>query len=70
MEAVVRSSNDQRADREATRCASASSRSAAFKPSREMVARRAYEIRQHHGCPIGTEFQDWLAAETDLRSPR
>ncbi|MGH7194250.1 MAG: DUF2934 domain-containing protein [Candidatus Saccharimonadales bacterium] len=38
--------------------------------SREMIARRAYEIWRRHGCPAGTAFQDWLAAETELRSPR
>lgn len=39
-------------------------------PSREMIARRAYEIWRRHGCPAGTAFQDWLAAETALRSQR
>jgi hypothetical protein len=68
MEAVVRTPNDKRADCESAWCAGASSRSAAFKPNPEMVARRAYEIWQRHGCPADTQFQDWLAAETDLRS--
>ncbi|HWB14625.1 MAG TPA: DUF2934 domain-containing protein [Pirellulales bacterium] len=36
-------------------------------PSPDMVARRAYEIWQRHGCPKGTEFQDWIAAEAELR---
>jgi hypothetical protein len=39
-------------------------------PSHDMVARRAYEIWQRHGCPEGTEFHDWLAAEAELRSCR
>lgn len=39
-------------------------------PSHDLVARRAYEIWQRHGCPEGTGFQDWLAAETELRSRR
>ena len=39
-------------------------------PSHDLVAQRAYEIWQRHGCPQGTEFQDWLAAEAELRSRR
>jgi hypothetical protein len=39
-------------------------------PSHDMVARRAYEIWQRHGCPEGTEYHDWLAAESELRSHR
>lgn len=39
-------------------------------PSHDMVARRAFEIWQRHGCPEGTEFHDWLAAEAELRSRR
>jgi hypothetical protein len=39
-------------------------------PSHEMVAKRAFEIWQRHGCPQGTEFHDWLAAEAELRSHR
>lgn len=39
-------------------------------PTHEMVACRAYEIWQRHGCPSGTEFHDWLAAEAELRSVR
>ena len=69
MEAVVRAPNDKLVARDANRCASALARSAC-KPSPEMVARRAYQIWQDHGCPAGTQFQDWLAAETDLRSRR
>lgn len=38
--------------------------------SHEMIARRAYEIWQRHGCPSGTAFQDWLAAKAELRSER
>ncbi|HWB07641.1 MAG TPA: DUF2934 domain-containing protein [Pirellulales bacterium] len=37
-------------------------------PTHDMIARRAYEIWERHGCPRGTEFQDWLAAESELRS--
>lgn len=39
-------------------------------PSREMIERRAYEIWLRHGCPSGTAFYDWLAAEAELRSVR
>jgi hypothetical protein len=39
-------------------------------PSHELVARRAYEIWQRHGCPNDTAFRDWLAAEAELRSAR
>jgi hypothetical protein len=35
--------------------------------TQEMIAVRAYEIWQRHGCPAGTAFQDWLAAEAELR---
>jgi hypothetical protein len=38
--------------------------------TREMIAQRAYEIWQRHGCPCDTAFQDWLAAEAELRSHR
>lgn len=33
----------------------------------EVVAKRAYDIWRRHGCPAGTSFQDWLAAEAELR---
>jgi hypothetical protein len=33
----------------------------------EVVAARAYDIWRRHGCPAGTSFQDWLAAEAELR---
>ena len=36
----------------------------------EMIARRAYEIWQRHGCPSGTSYHDWLAAEAELRCSR
>ena len=36
-------------------------------PSHEMVARRAYEIWQRHGCRDGTAFHDWMASEAELR---
>lgn len=39
-------------------------------PSHELVAKRAFEIWKRHGCPKGTEFHDWLAAEAELRSGR
>lgn len=40
------------------------------RPTDEMIARRAYEIWQRHGCPHGTSFQDWLAAQAELTSCR
>lgn len=39
-------------------------------PTHETIAVRAYEIWQRHGCPEGTAFHDWLAAEAELRSHR
>lgn len=39
-------------------------------PTHETIARKAYEIWRRHGSPQGTEYQDWLAAEAELRSPR
>ena len=33
-----------------------------------VVAQRAYQIWQSHGCPRGTADEDWLQAETELRS--
>lgn len=37
-------------------------------PSRERIARRAYQIWQSRGCPCGTEAQDWAQAEAELRA--
>ena len=37
-------------------------------PSRERIARRAYQIWQSHGCPCGTEAQDWQQAEDELKA--
>lgn len=37
-------------------------------PAPERIARRAYQIWQSHGCPRGTEAQDWLQAEAELKS--
>lgn len=37
-------------------------------PPPERIARRAYQIWQSHGCPCGTEAQDWLQAEAELKS--
>ena len=33
-----------------------------------IIARRAYEIWQSHGCPEGTATDDWQQAETELRA--
>ena len=35
---------------------------------REEIARRAYELWQARGCPIGSEQEDWLQAESELRA--
>ena len=32
------------------------------------VAMRAYQIWMERGCPEGTSTEDWLTAETELRS--
>ena len=37
-------------------------------PSRERIANRAYQIWQSHGCPCGTEAQDWAQAEAELKA--
>jgi hypothetical protein len=33
---------------------------------REAVARLAYALWQEHGCPAGTDVEDWLQAEREL----
>jgi hypothetical protein len=43
---------------------------AAGQPSREEVARRAYEIFRLRGGADGHDVEDWLAAERELRGPR
>lgn len=35
-------------------------------PSREDIARRAYELYEQRGCLPGHELEDWLAAEAEL----
>ena len=35
-------------------------------PSREQIARRAYELYLARGCEPGKEVEDWLAAEKEL----
>ncbi len=40
---------------------------AAAQPSREDVARRAYEISRSRGGVHGRDVEDWLAAERELR---
>jgi len=36
-------------------------------PSQEAIARRAYLNWQARGCPGGTDLQDWLEAEAELK---
>lgn len=69
METVSHEQTIRRENRETNVGQSAFSSPAAWRPSREMIARRAYQIWQRHGCPMGTAFHDWLAAEAELRSP-
>ena len=38
--------------------------------SEEAIARRAYEIWQSRGCPLGDGSEDWRAAESELISTR
>ncbi len=35
--------------------------------SAELIAQRAREIWQRQGCPEGRDFENWLAAEKELR---
>ena len=39
-----------------------------FRIPHEKIAMRAYEKWMQHGRPSGTELQDWLEAETELRA--
>ena len=57
-------------DRAAPTFTAADPSQAMRRPTYDMIARRAYEIWQRHGCPNGTSFCDWLAAEAELRSAR
>jgi hypothetical protein len=34
----------------------------------DRVAKRAYEKWMKRGCPQGTEFQDWVEAEAELKA--
>ena len=38
------------------------------KPSRDVIARRAYEIWKTTGCPAGRDVEHWLQAEQELRA--
>jgi hypothetical protein len=38
----------------------------ADQPSREAIAKRAYELYLQRGCLPGYELEDWLAAEAEL----
>jgi mannose-1-phosphate guanylyltransferase len=42
---------------------------AASTPSRDEVARRAYELYVQHGCTNGRDLDDWLQAERELHQP-
>lgn len=34
------------------------------------IARRAYDLWQERGCPIGSPEEDWLRAEEEIRRQR
>jgi hypothetical protein len=36
-------------------------------PTREQIAIRAFEIYMRNGCRPGTDEQNWLQAESELR---
>lgn len=36
-------------------------------PPRQLIARRAFQLWQSHGCPAGTAEDDWLQAEEEMR---
>lgn len=67
MQAILKAPKVERENRDVSRRESVRTRAETWRPSDEAIARRAYEIWQRHGCPAGTAFQDWLAAETELR---
>jgi Protein of unknown function (DUF2934) len=37
-------------------------------PTRDQVAQRAYELYERRGSEPGRDVEDWLTAETELRS--
>lgn len=37
-------------------------------PTHEQIARRAFALWQARGCPDGSETEDWLQAEEELRA--
>jgi len=45
----------------------AGSSSTGVATSHETIARRAYFQWQARGCPCGTDLQDWLEAEAELK---
>lgn len=70
METALATSERRHDDRKMTTSETASSPPDTWRLDHARIERRAYEIWKRHGCPTGTEFQDWLAAETELRSSR
>ena len=36
-------------------------------PPHQLIAYRAYQLWQSHGCPEGTAKDDWLRAEEEMR---
>jgi hypothetical protein len=37
-------------------------------PNHDLIAERAFQLWQAHGCPEGTAEQDWLQAEAELHA--
>jgi|ERR1051325_4496786 hypothetical protein len=54
-------------NRAATSLANASSNERAGAPSREQVAKRAYQIWLSRGCEHGHDLEHWIEAERQLR---
>lgn len=42
--------------------------SASLGITREMIAKRAYQLWRDRGCPHGSHQADWIEAETQLRA--
>jgi len=56
------------AEQESTETKTSASTSIAIEPSREEIAKLAYLYWEARGCQGGSEEEDWLRAERELRS--
>jgi hypothetical protein len=43
---------------------------AAYEPTQEEIQARAFEIYLSEGCKEGSDLENWLRAEKELRAPR